>query len=101
MEEQKNLDALYNAIIVTPFEFEEESYGNLVIPDMENEVNKMGKVVAVGPGYWSMGQFIKTQLSVGDLVVLPSMGFTKFRYRGDEYWIGKENEVLAKIENKK
>ena len=25
------------------------------------------------------------------------MGFTKFEYEGEEYWIGKENEVLAKI----
>ena len=25
------------------------------------------------------------------------MGFTKFEYEGQEYWIGKENEVLALI----
>jgi len=25
------------------------------------------------------------------------MGFTKFEYESNEYWIGKENEVLAKI----
>jgi hypothetical protein len=28
------------------------------------------------------------------------MGFTKFEYEGQEYWIGKENEVLAKIKKK-
>jgi len=33
----------------------------------------------------------------GDVVVLPTMGFTKFEYKGQEYWIGKENDVLAKI----
>jgi co-chaperonin GroES (HSP10) len=25
------------------------------------------------------------------------MGFTKFEYKGEEYWIGRENDVLAKI----
>ena len=44
-----------------------------------------------------MGNFIATTLQVGDVVVLPTMGFTKFEYKGDDYWIGKENEVLAKI----
>ena len=44
-----------------------------------------------------MGTFIPTTLKEGDIVVLPTMGFTKFEYKGDEYWIGKENEVLAKI----
>ena len=36
-------------------------------------------------------------IKVGDIVVLPTMGFTKFEYEGETYWIGKENEVLAKI----
>jgi hypothetical protein len=25
------------------------------------------------------------------------MGFTKFEYKGEEYWIGRENDILAKI----
>ncbi len=41
--------------------------------------------------------FIPTQLKIGEIVVLPTMGFTKFEYDGQDYWIGKENEVLAKI----
>ena len=56
------------------------------------------EVTAVGPGYTAMGgTFIPTQHQVGDVVVLPTMGFTKFEYEGTEYWVGKENEVLAKI----
>jgi co-chaperonin GroES (HSP10) len=43
------------------------------------------------------GTHIPTQLTEGDIVVLPTMGFTKFEFEGQEYWIGKENEVLAKI----
>lgn len=92
-----NLEALYNAVIVKPVEVEETMYGNIVVPDLGNDTNKTGEVTTVGPGHTVMGQFIPTQLVEGDIVVLPTMGFTKFEYEGEEYWIGKENEVLAKI----
>ena len=49
------------------------------------------------PSHDHGGSFVETQLKQGDIVVLPTMGFTKFEYEGEEYWIGKENEVLAKI----
>ena len=92
------IEALYNAVVVKPVEIEETMYGNIVIPDMGNDVNKTAEVVAVGPGYIAMGgTLIPTQLKQGDTVVLPTMGFTKFEYESQEYWIGKENEVLAKI----
>jgi co-chaperonin GroES (HSP10) len=92
-----SLEAMYNAVIVKPVEVEETMYGNIVVPDLGNETNKTGEVVGVGPGHTIMGVFTPTQLQVGDIVVLPTMGFTKFDYKGDEHWIGKENEVLAKI----
>ena len=92
------IEALYNAVVVKPVEVEETTYSNIVVPDLGNEINKTAEVTAVGPGYTAMGgTFIPTQLQVGDVVVLPTMGFTKFEYEGQEYWIGKENEVLAKI----
>jgi len=92
------LEALYNAVIVKPVEAEETSYGGIIVPDLGNEKNKLGEVVAVGAGYWSVtGAYIETILKVGDVVVLPTMGFSKLEHEGDEYWIGPENQVLAKI----
>jgi co-chaperonin GroES (HSP10) len=92
------LEALFNAVIVKPVEVEETSYGGIIVPDLGNEKNKTGKVVSVGEGHSSFtGVFLSTVLQVGDVVVLPTMGFTKFDYEGEEYWIGKENDVLAKI----
>jgi co-chaperonin GroES (HSP10) len=92
------LEALYNALIVKPIEIEETTFGNIVVPDLGNEKNKLAEVVAVGEGYWSVtGTFIKTILNVGDVVVLPTMGFSKLEHEGDEYWIGPENQVLGKL----
>ena len=92
------LEAIYNAVIVQPQELEETMSGNIVVPDLGNEKNKTGKVVAVGPGHYSVtGDFMPTLLKEGDVVVLPTMGFTKFEFEGNEYFIGPENQVLAKI----
>ena len=94
------LEALFNAVIVEPIEAEETQHGNIIVPDMGNEKNQMGKVIAVGPGKPTItGEFIPTILKEGDIVVLPTQGFTKLPYEGDEYWVGPENQVLAKINN--
>jgi chaperonin GroES len=92
------IEALYNAVVVQPIELEETTYGNIVVPDLGNEKNKTAKVISIGPVAPSvMGNLMPTTLKVGDVVVLPTMGFTKFEYKGEEYWIGRENDILAKI----
>jgi chaperonin GroES len=92
------LEALYNAVIVKPIEAEETSYGGIIVPDLGNEKNKLAEVVAVGKGYYPVtGVWIETILSVGDTVVLPTMGFSKVDFEGEEYWIGPENQVLGKV----
>ena len=92
------LEALFNAVIVKPIEAEETQHGNIIVPDMGNEKNQTGEVVSVGPGQTTlMGEFVKTMSKVGDVVVLPTQGFIKLPYDGEEYWVGPENQILAKI----
>ena len=92
------IEALFNAVIVQPIELEETTYGNIVVPDLGNEKNKTAKIISVGPGVLSYdGTFLPTVLKPGDVVVLPTMTFTRFEYKGIEYLIGRENDILAKI----
>lgn len=94
----KKLQAIYNAVIVKPVELEDEIYGNIIVPDLGNEKNKTGEVVSVGDGVSIAGVgFQACKLKIGDIVVLPTMGFTKFEFQGEEHWIGPENQVLAVI----
>lgn len=94
------LRAIYNAVILKPYEFEEEKYGNIIVPDLGNEKNKIGQVVSVGDGVTVPGVgFVPTTAKVGDIAVLPTMGFTKFEFKGDEYYIGPENHILAVLES--
>jgi len=90
------LKAIYNAVILKPYEFKEEQYGNIIVPDLGNEKNKIGQVVSVGDGIAVPGVgFVTTTAKVGDIAVLPTMGFSKFEFKGDEYYIGPENQILA------
>jgi len=93
-----SLEALFDAVIVRPIEEEETMYGNIVVPDLGKDRNEKGEVIAVGPGKPTVtGNFIPTTVQVGDVVILPTMGFTKLEYDGEEYFIGPENQILARI----
>ena len=95
------LQALFNAVIVKPQDTEETIYGSIIVPDLGKEVNEVGEVVSVGPGQATItGELIPTTLKVGDIVVLPTQGFTKIPHDGDEYYVGPENQVLAKVNKK-
>ena len=92
------LEALFDAVIVKPYESEETTYGNIIVPDLGKEKNEFGEIVAVGPGKPTIsGAFIPTKLKLGDKVVLPTMGFTKLPYNGEEYYVGPENQILARV----
>ena len=97
-----NLEALFDAVIVKPQESEETTFGNIIVPDLGKEKNETATVIAVGPGKYSVtGNFIPTPVKVGDRVVLPTMGFTKFPFDGEEYYVGPETQILARINTEK
>ena len=92
------LEALFDAVIVKPVEEEETMYGSIVVPDAGKDRNERGTVVAVGPGKHTVtGEFLKTETQVGEIVILPTMGFTKLEHKGEEYFIGPESQILAEV----
>ena len=94
------LEALFDAVIVKPQDEEETTYGSIVVPDLGKDRNEHGTVVAVGPGRHIAGVgYIETEIKLGDNVILPTIGFTKLEHKGEEYYIGQENQILARIKN--
>jgi len=92
------LEALFNAVIVKPIESEETTVGNIIVPDLGKEKNESGLVISIGPGQSTItGEFVATILKVGDKVILPTQGFTKLPYNGEDYYVGPENQILAKV----
>ena len=92
------LEALFDAVIVKPLEEEESTYCSIIVPDLGKDRNEHGKVVAVGPGRHVAGVgYIETEIKVDDIVILPTIGFTKLEHKGDEYYIGQEQQILARL----
>ena len=92
------LEALFDAVIVKPIEIEETTYGNIIVPDVGKEKNEIAEIISVGPGRMLQdGSMKPLPLNIGDKVVLPTMGFTKLPYDGEEYYVGPGNQILAKV----
>ena len=94
---------LGDRVVLLPLDEEEQQYGSIIVPDMGKDKNEHAEVIAIGPGKPTVtGEFIKTIIKPGDVVILPTMGFTKLEHKGEEYYVGPENQILAKVtKNKK
>ena len=93
------IKAVWDAIIVKVDEKAEKMHGKFIIPDLSQEKAIIGNVIDVGPGRWNNAGDVLIPMSfkVGDRVVLPTMGFTKLPFQGEEYYVGPENQILAKV----
>jgi chaperonin GroES len=97
--EKFKLQAIYNAVIVKPFNEEETKYGSIIVPDLGKSKNISGTIISVGPGQYSLtGELIPTVLKIGQKVILPQMGPVVVEHNGEEYYVCPENTVLAVIE---
>ena len=97
---QQKLYPTNDRILVKPIDEGEQTYGNIVIPDMGKEKPEMGEVLAVGPGRLSeYGQMVPVRsCKVGDIVLVPKIGTLRIDFEGDEYYIAQDREVLAVVE---
>lgn len=93
------LKAVFNSVIVKPFDEGEQQYGTIIVPDMGKEKGLKGTIVSVGPGYYTLsGEFVKTSLQVGQKVILPALGASRIEDEGQDYWSCLETQILAIIE---
>lgn len=97
----KYLSPMNDRVVIKPIEEVEQTYGNIVIPDMGKEKPEMGEVVAVGPGRQSeFGQYIKVNARVGDVVLVPKIGTIRVDFEGEEYYIIPDKEILCTVKTK-
>jgi len=98
----KVLEPKNDRVLIKPIEEDEQMYGNIVIPDMGKERPEMGEVIAVGPGRQSeFGQYIRVNVKVGDIVLVPKIGTIRIEFEGDEYYITQDREILAVVKEAK
>ena len=90
------LKPLNGYLIIKPVETGEETYGNIVIPDLGKERPEMGEVLATSKTYnYHSDRWIESQLIVGQTVLIPKLGAARITVEGEEYFICKEQDVYS------
>ena len=92
------LQPMNGNVILKPIDSQEETFGNIIIPDLGKERPEMAEVVATSPTYnWHSGESVKSNLEVGMKVLIPKMGGMKVTIDGEDYFIAKEQEILSQV----
>lgn len=92
------LEPLNGYVVMRPVEEEEQLYGNIVIPDLGKEKPEVGEVVAVSSTFnWHKGEWVRSQLTVGDKVLVPKLGSVRVSVGNQDYFITKEQDIYSKI----
>lgn len=93
------IQPLADRILVRPFSAEEivgTTVSGIIIPDtLDKEKPAQGEVIAVGPGKYEDGTQVPMHISVGDTVVFSKYGYDEITVEGEEYYILKEDNILA------
>ena len=84
---------------LTDKELEKKSSSGIIIPDtVSKERPERGVVIAVGEGrYGETGGLVPMRVKKGDMVVFSKYGFDEVELEGAEYFILKEESILAVI----
>ena len=92
---------LGDKIVILPQEEGEQTYGNIVVPDMGKEKPEIGIVLAVGPGRISTdGTLIPNRIEVGVTVMVPKFGAQVVTVENETYIVAGESDVLGIIKQK-
>lgn len=87
-------------VVVKPVEEIEETVGNIIIPDLGKERPEIGEVVEISETYnYHTDNYVQSQVSVGDHVLIPKMGSQRIVIGGEEYYLVKQTEILAILKN--
>lgn len=94
-----NLKPTNGHVLLKVIEEEEQTYGNIVIPDMGKERPEIGEIIATSDTYnWHTGDYYRSTLKPGQKVLIPKLGSVKITVEGEDYFITKETEILAVYE---
>ena len=91
---------LGDRVLVRPVSQEDikTTASGIIIPDtVSKEKPEQGTVIAIGEGRWDDGKKIPVSVKVGDKVVFSRYGYEEIKYEGEEYYILKEENILAVI----
>jgi chaperonin GroES len=94
-----NVRPLHDRIIVHRLAEGEQQIGGIIIPDSAKEKPQQGTVMAAGNGKSNDdGKRVPLDVKAGDRILFGKYSGQEIRLDGQEYFIMKEDDVLAVIE---
>lgn len=101
-QSQPSIQPLADRVLVEPFEEDQLAGGNdagIIMPETsEQEKPQQGKVLAVGEGKRDEnGERIAMDVNEGDTVIFSKFGYDTVTVDDTEYYILKEDNILAII----
>ena len=92
---------LGNRVLVEPIlPKDAKTKSGIIIPDtISKEKPEQGKVIAVGAGKFDDGKRVPMSVKVGNIVVFSKYGYEEIKIDNKEYYIIKEEEILAVVKN--
>lgn len=99
---KEKITPLNDRILLKPLSVEESNTtsSGIIIPDtVTKEKPEHGIVIAVGDGKWENGKRLPLSVKVGDKVVFSRYGYDEVKLEGEEYYILREENILAVINN--
>ena len=82
-------------VVVKPYPAEEKTKGGIIIPDTAKEKPQKGEIVAVGPG--KDGNLMTVR--AGDIVLYGKYAGQELSYKGTDYLIMREDDILVVLED--
>lgn len=80
------------------WEKKKETKSGIVLSDVSKNKPSKAKVVEVGPGKLDKnGNFIKTSLKPGDMVLVSPFVPEAIKVEDEEFWVVRQNDIYAKI----
>jgi co-chaperonin GroES (HSP10) len=92
------LESRGGSIILKQLEENEMKVGNIIIPDVGHEKSLVAEIIAVSDVFnWHRGEFVPSDLKVGQKVVIPPMGAQKLTLDNVDYLIISQEQIPAII----
>jgi chaperonin GroES len=94
-----NVRPLHDRILVNRLEEGEQQIGGIIIPDSAKEKPQQGTVMAAGNGTAKNGgKRVPLDVKAGDRILFGKYSGQEIRLDGKDFFIMKEDDVLAVIE---
>ena len=96
-----NMRPLHDRLIVHRLDEGEQQVGGIIIPDTAKEKPQQGTIIAAGNGKANAnGKRVRLDVKAGDRILFGKYAGQEIRIDGREYFIMKEDDVLAVIEGR-